>query len=648
MFLPTLKTTQAATQPLAAAFLGLNRSDDRKAGEFAAQSNLSNRRYPYLAPRLPREKQTYTDPCALFAWDGKEILVEEGQLYYDGEALCNVPAGPKQFAVVNTKLLVWPDMLLVDLTNKEVVQMAQSVTNNAEVVFTTNSVKLAARTVYATGGATYVDSDGYKGPWVWTYGAVDWTEAGGWVLTDPQLTCMFHGVSGSPDPRGRYYIPTVTWNESTQKYTMDAPVKEVWSEKQPSASTYPEPEPANNLGFFSEIQYKPGDEDYETGIYGSRAPCIFYHYYAPQVNKADLAQIYKAGEYLAVSGAAKKANNQGKLKITAVTADTITVEGKPFTAGTDTGAVTLRRDMPSLDYICESENRLWGVSNTDKTIYASALGDPMTWYDYSGEDTDSYAVAVGSEGPFTAICAYDGSVLCWKERTLHKMLGAFPSSYQMVTYHFAGVREGAHKSLLNMSEALYYLGPDGVYTYSGNVPTLISRALGTDTLKDGVAGTDGRAYYLSVLNGEGWELLRYDSHTGLWNREDAVQVVDFCWVDDKVKFLSGDGVYTIGAGDEIVEWEGTLAPFHESLRDRTYYGRLLLRSEVPEGSWLAVDIRYDGGRWLKAGLVTGRRDKTFWLPIPLCRCDRFEIRLRGRGECLVLELLREYQTRGKP
>ena len=645
MFLPTLRTVQCGTQPLAAAFLGLNRSDNRQAGEFSEQTNLSNRRYPYLAPRLPREKKEYTDPSALFAWDGKEIVVAGSQLYYDGEALCNVPAGPKQFAVVNTKLLVWPDMLMIDLTNKEVVQMAHSVTNNAEAVFTANSVQLVARTEYcAPGRYRYKDPDGCVGPWFWTYASVDWTEEGGWVLEDPQLTSLFYG---SHDAIGRFYIPAATWNPDTQMYILDDPVWVDHGEDRPSG--YEEPEPANDLGYFGRIEVTPGKEDEcETGINYSYMDATFYFYHAAQVNNADLTQIYKAGEYLDVSGAAEEANNQTKLRITEVTADTVTVEGEPFTAGTDTGAVTLRRNMPSLDYICESENRLWGVSNADKTIYASALGDPMTWYDYSGEDTDSYAVAVGSEGAFTAICAYDGSVLCWKERTLHKMLGAFPSSYQMATYHFAGVREGAHKSLVNMNEALYYLGPDGVYTYSGNVPALISRALGTDPLKDGVAGTDGRAYYLSVLNGEAWELLRYDSHTGLWNREDAVQAADFCWVDDKVKFLAGDGVFTIGAGTEAVEWEGVLAPIHETLQDRMHYGRLLIRAQVPEGSWLAVDIRYDGGRWQKAGVVTGRRDKTFWLPVPLRRCDRYEVRLRGKGDCLVLELLREYQLRGKP
>ncbi|MBO5918367.1 MAG: hypothetical protein J6Q14_06335, partial [Oscillospiraceae bacterium] len=171
-----------------------------------------------------------------------------------------------------------------------------------------------------------------------------------------------------------------------------------------------------------------------------------------------------------------------------------------------------------------------------------------------------------SEGDFTGICSYGNAVLCWKERTLHKVLGDYPSNYQSATYRFSGVGAGSHKSLVNVNETLFFLGVDGVFAYTGNKPSLISRVLGTDVLKDGVGGTDGRAYYLSARNGDGWELLSYDTHTGLWTRSDEMQVVDFCRIDDKLKFLSGNTVYTVGEGTEQVEWEAVFVPMYETLQ----------------------------------------------------------------------------------
>ena len=51
-------------------------------------------------------------------------------------------------------------------------------------------------------------------------------------------------------------------------------------------------------------------------------------------------------------------------------------------------AITLERKIPDMDFICESENRLWGCSNDAQTIYEGyALlkgGDVMTTYTTTG------------------------------------------------------------------------------------------------------------------------------------------------------------------------------------------------------------------------------------------------------------------------
>ena len=83
--------------------------------------------------------------------------------------------------------------------------------------------------------------------------------------------------------------------------------------------------------------------------------------------------------------------------LTGVEAKKLTVAKNTFTAKEETGELCIERKIPELDYICESENRLWGVSNAKQTIYASAMGDPTNFFTYEGLATDSYALAVGSE-----------------------------------------------------------------------------------------------------------------------------------------------------------------------------------------------------------------------------------------------------------
>ena len=84
-----------------------------------------------------------------------------------------------------------------------------------------------------------------------------------------------------------------------------------------------------------------------------------------------------------------------------------------------------------MDYICSFENRIYGCSSSANTIYASALGDPTNFFDYTGISTDSYAVAVGSEGEFTGCIGYGGSVLFFKEDAIHRLMGSFPAEYAL-------------------------------------------------------------------------------------------------------------------------------------------------------------------------------------------------------------------------
>ena len=54
-----------------------------------------------------------------------------------------------------------------------------------------------------------------------------------------------------------------------------------------------------------------------------------------------------------------------------------------------TGAIKVERTVPDMDYITESENRLWGCSSANHEIYACKLGDPFNWNCFEGISTDS-------------------------------------------------------------------------------------------------------------------------------------------------------------------------------------------------------------------------------------------------------------------
>ena len=385
-------------------------------------------------------------------------------------------------------------------------------------------------------------------------------------------------------------------------------------------------------------------------------------YLAPKENNTDLTTLFQIGDYVTVSGATNAANNKSMVRVTGVSANQIQMADGGFTAGAETGAVTVLRIVPDMDFICEKDNRLWGCSNsqkahiynaetdtyhevTSRVIYSSALGQPDKFWDFDGLSTDSYQVAVASEGDFTGIANYGGGVLCFKENELLKVLGGYPAEYTMYTYHIAGVEQGCHKSVVNINERLFYKGRAGVYAYAGGTPTLLTEKFGNHAYRDAVAATDGIRYYISMREGEQWSLFTYDTLKGLWFREDDTHAADMCSVLGEVMILTDDGKLFRPDGNpaESVEWMVQFAPFYEVPKGRKSYPRIDLRMEMT--GYVKVETRMDDSPvWTTNGVFTG--GKTVTAPIRPGRCDKFEIRISGKGTCTILSMVREFRSGG--
>lgn len=304
--------------------------------------------------------------------------------------------------------------------------------------------------------------------------------------------------------------------------------------------------------------------------------------------------------------------------------------------------ITFAAKAPKLDYICANQNRIYGVSNADKTLYISALGKPMDFFTYSG-DADSYAVAIGSNGDFTAICAYGGGVLVFKENSLIKVFGNSPSDFYTNEYVLSGVQKGSGRSLCVVDETLYYKGVYGIYAYSGGMPTLLSAKLGNEIMTDAVAGSDGTHYYVCMADGTKTHTLYvYDIRRGLWMKDRAVQADSFAAVDGKLLMAANGCQYTLYAGERIThEWLAEFAPFGEAVHAKKTYTTLRLRLDMQPGSQITVDVRENHAPWRTA--YTQGASSALSLNIPLCigRCDRLRVRLRGSGDVTVRSMVRE-------
>lgn len=370
--------------------------------------------------------------------------------------------------------------------------------------------------------------------------------------------------------------------------------------------------------------------------------------YVQELGSLDLHNYFNPGDVVSISGCTEE-NNNINVVIESISTDgkTLVMPSKVFEECEDAG-ITIERRIPTLNYICESDNRLYGCSNEDNTIYVSALGDPTNIYAYQGISTDSYAVAVASEEPFTGCCPYDGGVLFWKENKLHKLLGSYPAEYALYTYNIDGVQEGSHKSLQNIGEVLYYKGVRGVFAFNGS-PQLISSNFGDKYFKDAVAGTDGDHYLISMKSEEGGQhFFSFDTRSGLWVREGSGKIEAFARKGKDVYLLEGDEVCIYGAEETPAdaEWFIQFTPIYETIEGQKSYSRIMLRVELPRESHITISVRCDGGRWAECGKIVGRVEGVIPVMVPINRCDKFELKIEGKGPCTIHSILREYFVGG--
>lgn len=371
------------------------------------------------------------------------------------------------------------------------------------------------------------------------------------------------------------------------------------------------------------------------------------------VSATGLGQGMKALDGVTVSGL-EEAELNGDWILTDAGPDYILFTGILQKALTQTGEVWVERICPEMDFVVEKDNRLWGCSSADHEIYCCKLGDPTNWRAYQGVATDSYAVTVGTPGPFTGAAVSGSAVIFFKENCLHRVYGTQPSNFTVYVDNLRGVQQGCHKSAVRVNEYLYYKSVFDVCVYADSEVAGISAALGTESYKNAVAGVCGSRLYLSMEDQEGaWQLLVYDTAAGVWTREDGTHALGFASCLTETFMLRADGelyallpgeynkdffmvgsdytVYAQEETDEEVSWELRTGEILRELPDHKYIGKIQLYLELDPGARAEVALRRDGGAWEKVQELSGGDQRRCTLPIYPRRCDRMEIRLTGVG-----------------
>ena len=315
--------------------------------------------------------------------------------------------------------------------------------------------------------------------------------------------------------------------------------------------------------------------------------------------------------------------------------------------------ITVSRRMPAMDFVIESQNRLWGcrygLNNEGEIVnelYCSKLGDFRNWNCFMGISTDSYIASLGSDGPFIGAITYAGHPLFWKENYLHDVYGQIPANFQVQTTACRGVQKGSERSLAIANEILYYKARHGLCSYDGSVPTDISAALGEERYCDAVAAAHGNKYYVSMkkADGTGCVLMVLDTAKGLWHKEDDLRAKLFCSCRDELYCATEDGkiLTMLGSGDAYerqVSWMAETGIIGASLPGNKYLVKMNIRMLLEPESTVSIEAQYDStGNWECLGSLVGMNLRSFTIPVRPRRCDHLRLRAQGKGKCMIFSI----------
>lgn len=605
-------------------FGGIKHSAGARDGAIYDMENMALDDAPSLSVRKKRQKMPYDIEGKVYGIGSADKLFwccdslgDVPTFYYDGEEKFPLSATEKTFAVINKYICIFPDKMYFSLWQDEAVNLHGDIALYSslellnEAMETSESIKDGD--VYAVGTAE-------------PYSFFQFNSKGKW---NSKATTEDHAK------QTRWIYLMDSWGKLDDKvtvpYDLEGTSMEGFNTEKIAVDDYGE---IQCLGLMTGAN----------GQYAER--------FAKWIRPGDTVKVTKVkedGEVLTdYVKFIKKVNSGTDTKsYTYFAFDPVVIS----TSASSYSKITIERAVPDLSFAFCHDNRLWGVEK-DK-IYASKLGDPFNFTDYSLIADASWTVGIASSGPFTGGIAYNGYPTFFKEDRIIRVSGNYPSQYS--TYETAdvpGVAKGSGKSLAVCNGYLYYLSPEGVCAYSGSYPSVIGEDIG-EVLSYGCGGAGGDKYYLEAERippvasdipplGKGGKVMYvYDTRVRAWLKEEKLEAAGFTDIGRDLYALTEDGIYLLDSEKQIGDAEADFdsftefAPIYDGHLTKKSLSKLHISLEASEGARVSVYISYDGGEWIKVKDISTGKRQNYNIPLTIRRCGYYRIRIKGKGNYII-------------
>lgn len=567
-------------------FSGLNKNTVIQKGEFSSTTNLSTDNLPCMCPRPSREAiSTIINPYGMGSTDTKLFWVSGTDFYYDGtkkNGSTALTASIKNMFVFKTKIIIFPDLMYYDYVDNEFGKMNPLYQSGASQITYKNVIQSVTDGSTVTFASDRITISGTI--WKTEFAAGD--------------TIKITGNIAYPENEG-YFTVVECVSATVLRFAANT-----FTAGTELATT--------SLSFgFSSIT--------TTGIDFSG---------------------FASGDYVTISdNTTKVLNNKDVALVTGVSNKVISFDYGELVASSGAVAeqITIKIDVPAMDYGCVHNNRIWGVKGDN--LYASGSGKHNLFKPYAIDNTTldfAYVTTTGTKGSFTGIKSYNGVIVADKQGKRFEVYNNNPPYRVNCIVEEEGSEN--HKALCEFKGRLYALNSkNGITSYGGSYPQPESYAL-NETYVSAVCGTDNKKLYCSLYNGSSYNLYVLDQN-GIWMREDSLNVIDFTFMGGYLYALASTGViYKFNSGNESISSEGILDVDTYDVYFKKYITAVNIRLEVTSGT-VTVYGKLDNGSYVSLKAITATGLTAYKMKItPPKRCDHYTIKITGTGSYKIHDI----------
>ena len=585
-------------------FSGINRAEGVTEGAVYDTLNMTSDYYPAIGTRPKRKK--------VFALPGKAVYgigfskkmyycaeAEDGKayFYYDGAKMFEVAKNEKTFAVINSYICVFPDKMYFSEKFSE----AKANYDTIEALHDAfvNSATVADGDIYSVGGTSLFS----------------YNSAGVWAPKSTAKNAVW------------YYNSQTEWIYISEK---SGPLGINENIGYTASQEFKIEKSSTDSGYDTILSY---NDDLNAVKVGNAVKLIAQYVragtntrYLKKSFYAKLSKIepYGSSDYvkfifsgLNIPVAIDKNGNETSLAA----------------AGT-LRSVRVQKSVPDFTAVFCHKNRLWGCE--EGKLYASALGDPTEFADYSSSASGAWAWQSADSAPFTGGCSFSGYPTFFKERKIIKIAGDYPAEYATYeTDSVPGVKAGCGESLAAVGSYLYYVSGEGVMKYGGSFPQRAGTALGDkETSLSAAVGGAGKSKYYISSKGETFVL---DTVRGFWMKEDeSKEFTSFSESGGDLIGLSGSEAWKMnseetesGEKETAVPSEIVFSPCFDGTLDKKGVSRININL-YSEGT-AKVYISYDGAGYQKVWESPACARVTYNIPILIRRASMYNIKISSTG-----------------